>query len=77
MKFLRQICSVFISFLFCLALCDVAFAADQAAPVAVSPTHVTAPPVSAAPVLPTEFAGWQLKGAVAKSDDPAVADATN
>jgi len=30
-----------------------------------------------APVLPTEFAGWQVKGAVAKSDDPAVADAAN
>ncbi len=54
-----------------------AFAADQATPVAVSPTHVAAAPVSAAPVLPTEFAGWQLKGAVAKSDDPAVADAAN
>ena len=30
-----------------------------------------------APVLPTEFAGWQVKGAVARSDDPAVADAAN
>ena len=30
-----------------------------------------------APVLPSEFAGWQVKGAVARSDDPAVADAAN
>src|SRR5208337_5650027 len=30
-----------------------------------------------APVLPGEFAGWQVKGAVARSDDPAVADAAN
>ena len=29
------------------------------------------------PVLPTAFAGWQTKGAVAKSDDPAVADEVN
>src|SRR5208282_708766 len=30
-----------------------------------------------APVLPTQFAGWQVKGAVARSDDPATADAVN
>lgn len=30
-----------------------------------------------APVLPAEFAGWQMKGAVTKSDDPAAADAVN
>ncbi len=47
-------------------------AAEPSAPVAVSPT-----PVAATPVLPTAFAGWQVKGAVAKSDDPGVADATN
>ena len=29
------------------------------------------------PVLPAEFAGWQVKGAVARSDDPAIADAVN
>src|SRR5208337_1060441 len=30
-----------------------------------------------APVLPTEFAGWQEKGAVIRSDDPIVADEVN
>jgi hypothetical protein len=30
-----------------------------------------------ASVLPTEFGGWQVKGTVAKSEDPAVADAAN
>ncbi|MGO9405310.1 MAG: DUF6599 family protein [Terriglobales bacterium] len=34
-------------------------------------------PASTASVLPTEFAGWQMKGAVARSGDPAVADAVN
>ncbi|MGP0097427.1 MAG: DUF6599 family protein [Terriglobales bacterium] len=33
--------------------------------------------VSASAVLPTEFAGWQMKGAVTRSDDPAAADAAN
>jgi hypothetical protein len=30
-----------------------------------------------APLLPLQFAGWQLKGAVTKSADPAAADETN
>jgi len=73
MKVSRQLSTGFISFLVCVALsCAVAFAAEPPAPVAVSPT-----PVSAPPVLPAEFAGWQMKGAVAKSDDPGVADAAN
>jgi len=72
MKFLRAFWVVFVSSLFCGLSCAAAFAAEPTAPVAVSPT-----PVSASPVLPTAFAGWQLKGAVAKSDDPAVADAAN
>ncbi len=33
--------------------------------------------VSADHVLPTEFAGWQVKGVVARSADPALADAAN
>src|SRR5208282_3489878 len=53
-------------------LCGAAFAAEPPAPVVASPASV-----SAASVLPTEFAGWQVKGAVARSDDPAVADAAN
>jgi hypothetical protein len=38
---------------------------------------VPSSPVTSAPVLPNEFAGWQLKGAIAKSDDPSVADPTD
>ena len=65
MKFSRQVlvgCFIFGGF-----FCAVAFAAEPPAPVAVSAT----------PVLPTEFAGWQVKGAVTRSDDPAAADAAN
>jgi hypothetical protein len=69
MKFLRQLFAFFISFLLCAA----AVAAGPPAPVAAS----SAPAPSAATVLPTAFAGWQIKGAVTKSDDPAAADATN
>jgi hypothetical protein len=54
----------------------------------VSPTEppTTAPPprpdvssnsLSPTPTLPTDFAGWQLKGDVTKSDDPASADPAN
>jgi hypothetical protein len=32
---------------------------------------------ASASVLPTEFAGWQVKGQIAKGDDPNLADATN
>jgi hypothetical protein len=67
MKFSRLLSVVFILF-----LCATAFAAEPTAPVVV-PSN----PISATPILPTEFAGWQLKGAVARSDDPAVADAVN
>src|ERR1700681_4703500 len=62
MKFSRQLSVVFV-FLFCAA----GFAAEPPGPVPVSPTAV----------LPTAFAGWEVKGAVAKSDDPAAADAVN
>ncbi|MBZ5663005.1 MAG: hypothetical protein LAO30_00225 [Acidobacteriia bacterium] len=34
-------------------------------------------PAAATSALPSEFAGWQVKGDVAKSDDPAAADAAN
>ena len=60
--------SISISFLFCA----VVFAAEPPAPVAAPPT-----PVSTAPVLPAEFAGWQMKGDAARSGDPASADAAN
>ena len=67
MKFSRQLSVVFI-FLFCAA----AFAAGPSAPAVVSPT-----PVSTTAVLPNAFAGWEVKGVVARSDDPAAADAVN
>src|SRR5271167_2240937 len=74
MKFLRSLFVVFVFFLFCGHHCAAAFAAEPPAPVAVSPAPTSG---SAVPVLPSEFAGWQVKGAVAKSSDPAVADATS
>jgi hypothetical protein len=63
MKFSRQLSVVFIFFVICAA----ALAAEPPAPV----------PVSETAVLPTEFSGWQVKGAVARSSDPADADAAN
>src|ERR1700687_5488752 len=71
MKFSRQLSVVFI-FLFCGFSCAVAFAAGPPAPVAVPQTSVSAPAV-----LPNAFAGWEVKGVVARSDDPAAADAVN
>jgi hypothetical protein len=55
------------SFLFCAA----AFAADPPKQAPASPTNASSP------VLPTEFAGWQAKGDISRSDDPAAADAAN
>ena len=72
MKFLRLLSVVFI-----FLLCDAAFAAEPPAPAVVPSTPIFPAPGSATPVLPTEFAGWQVKGAVARSDDPAIADAVN
>jgi hypothetical protein len=54
-------------FVVLLLLCAVVLAAETPA----------ASPVATEAVLPAEFAGWQLKGDVAKSDDPAVADSVN
>ena len=71
MKFSRQLSVVFI-FLFCALSCIAAFAAKPPAPDAVSPTSV-----SSSAVLPNAFAGWEVKGDVTKSDDPAAADAVN
>jgi len=72
MKFLRQVSVVFVSFLFCGLFCVAALAAEPPAPVAASTTRV-----SPASVLPPEFAGWQMKGDVARSADPAAADEAN
>src|SRR5580658_6604345 len=72
MKFLLQFSVVFI-FVFCAAFsCVPALAAPAAAP-----TPISLAPAASGPVLPTDFAGWQVKGAVSNSDDPAVADAVN
>ena len=68
MKFLRQLSLVF-------ACCLLYAAAFAAAPPASSPRSPVA--VSPTQVLPTEFAGWQMKGEVARSDDPGAADEVN
>ncbi|MGB0046870.1 MAG: DUF6599 family protein [Terriglobales bacterium] len=52
------------------------FAADPPKPVPPSPNSGT-PANAAAPVLPTEFSGWQAKGDISRSDDPTAADAAN
>jgi hypothetical protein len=71
MRFSRNISAVFIA-LFLIALgCATAFAEPPGAIPAAS-THV-----ASGPVLPTGFGGWQLKGTVANSEDPAAADAVN
>jgi hypothetical protein len=71
MKFSRQLSLILaaFSFLFCGVFC---FGAEQSAAVAVPQK-----PVSSAAVLPAEFSGWQIKGAIDRSDDPAAADGTN
>ena len=68
MKFSRQLSIIFIFFLFCAA----AQVAEPAAPAVVSQNSASAPLV-----LPADFAGWQVKGAVTKSADPTVADEAN
>src|SRR5713226_4709344 len=68
MNFSRQLSIVLFIFLFCAT----ALAAEPPAAVAGSPGAA-----SSTPVLPTQFAGWQVKGAVARSDDPAAADDAN
>src|SRR5208282_408830 len=72
MKFLRQGYVLLLSFLFCAAV----FAADPPKPAPVSPNS-SSPANVPAPVLPTEFSGWQAKGDISRSDDPAAADAAN
>src|SRR5260221_521758 len=71
MKLSRQL-ALGLIFVFCGRFCAVAFAAQPPAPVAVSPK-----PVSPTAVLPIAFSGWEVKGVVARSDDPAAADAVN
>jgi hypothetical protein len=76
MKFLRYLFVVLASFL----LCAEVFAADPSKPVSVSATSPSsgsyAAASSAPAVLPTEFSGWEIKGAVTGSSDPSSADPT-
>jgi hypothetical protein len=74
MNFTRRLSIVFIILCgcFCVAVGHAAFAAGRPAP----PVTTPATPASST-VLPTEFAGWQTKGTITKSDDPTVADTTD
>jgi hypothetical protein len=73
MKFLPQGCVLLLSFLFGAAV----FAADPPKQVPGSTGSGSPTAVASAPVLPDEFAGWQIKRDISRSDDPAVADAAN
>ena len=53
------------------------FAADTPTPAKTSTPDLSPKSLSTTPTLPTDFAGWQLKGDVTKSDDPASADPAN
>ena len=66
MKFSPQILVVLVL----VALCASSFAVDK-------PTSPGVPAASESSVLPAEFSGWQVKGSITKSDDPAAADAAN
>jgi hypothetical protein len=82
MKFLRQVSVVLASFLCWGLFCAEVLAADPPKPGPVIPNSASSTPASGTaasltPVLPTDFAGWEVKGAVTRSDDPAAADAAN
>jgi hypothetical protein len=77
MKFSRQVSVLVLCFLCPGLFCAGSVAAELPAPAAASSASVAPTAAALLPVLPTEFSGWQLKGAVTKSDDPAVADAAN
>jgi hypothetical protein len=82
MKFSRYLSVVLVSFLFGVIFCAEVFATEPSRPVPVAQDPVSsnsASPAAAAsiPVLPTAFSGWEIKGAVARSSDPASADETN
>jgi hypothetical protein len=70
MTFFQQLSAISLLSVVCGPFGSPAMAMDTPAPVSSATT-------SSAPVLPTEFAGWQAKGAVAKSDDPSAADPAN
>jgi len=81
MKFLPKLLVIFVISLSSL-VCAAVSAAEppKAVPVAPNSASSTATPMPTAastPVLPTAFAGWEVKGTVARSDDPAAADRAN
>jgi hypothetical protein len=75
MKFSRQLSLLTVTFLSSGLFYSVSFAAEPPKQVPVASISLNA--ASSSQVLPAEFAGWQVKGAVARSDDPAIADAAN
>jgi len=70
MKLSREIVVVLGLIILCVILCASGFAVDK-------PASTAVPVASESSVLPAEFAGWQVKGPITKSDDPAAADAAN
>ncbi len=80
MRFFSKLFLAFSFIVFGFLVCDAARGVDANTPVKtadVKSPSATSNPITTAPVLPSEFSGWQVKGAVVKSDDPAAADAAN
>ncbi len=71
MKFSRQVFVVSVSLLCCAQF----FALKFLLPTRLGRRLLLRTQPRPLPVLPTDFGGWQLKGEVARSDDPAAADA--
>src|SRR5208337_4240863 len=81
MKFLPKLLVIFVISLSSLVRAAVSAAeppkAVPFAPNSASSTATPMPTAASTPVLPTAFAGWEVKGTVARSDDPAAADRAN
>src|SRR5208283_922507 len=84
MKFSRQVFGVLLSLIVGGIFCAGALAAEASAPAATSSAadgrgrpSLRQTSDASTSVLPTEFAGWQVKGTVTQGDDPAAADAAN
>ncbi len=75
MKLSRQLSLLMVTILSSGLFCAVAFSVEPPKPVSTASNSLNA--ASLNQVLPSEFAGWQVKGAVARSADLAVADAAN
>ncbi|MGB8010570.1 MAG: DUF6599 family protein [Terriglobales bacterium] len=84
MKFSRQVFGVLLSLIVGGIFCAGALASEASAPAATSSAadgrgrpSLRQTSDASTSVLPTEFAGWQVKGTVTQGDDPAAADAAN